>query len=85
MTLKDQLNAAHKSLQYCERVIEQLERSNHALSQALQVFVPILHEDLSTHSRAELNRALKMIEPLEAQAAHIRSLLGGGRHGNPTN
>ena len=75
MTLKDQLNAAHKSLQYCERVIDQLERSNHALSQALQVFVPILHEDLTTHTRAELKRALKLIEPIEKQGVRIRSLL----------
>lgn len=75
MTLRDQLNAAHKSLQYCERVIEQLERSNHALSQALQVFVPILHEDLTTHSSAELNRALELLTPFEQQAARIRSLL----------
>lgn len=75
MTLKDQLNAAHKSLQYCERVIEQLERSNHALSQALQVFVPVLHEDLTTHTRVELKRALKLIEPIEKQGVRIRSLL----------
>lgn len=85
MTLRDQLNTANKSLQYCERIIEQLQRSNHALSQALQVFVPILHEDLTTHSPAELNRALELIEPIEKQAARIRSLIGGGGHGNPTN
>jgi hypothetical protein len=69
------LNAANKALQYCSRALDQLESSNHSLSQALQTFVPLLDADITTMGRRELQRALKLLTPLEQQATRIREHL----------
>ena len=69
------LNAANKSLQYCSRAMDQLESTNHSLSQALQTFVPLLDADITTMPMRELQRALKLLTPLEQQATRIRELL----------
>jgi hypothetical protein len=69
------LNAANKSLQYCSRAMDQLESTSHSLSQALQTFVPLLDADITTMGRRELQRALKLLTPLEQQAIRIREHL----------
>jgi chromosome segregation ATPase len=71
----EDLNAANKSLQYCSRAMDQLESTSHSLSQALQTFVPLLDADITTMGRRELQRALKLLTPLEQQATRIRELL----------
>jgi chromosome segregation ATPase len=71
----EDLNTANKSLQYCSRAMDQLESTSHSLSQALQTFVPLLDADITTMGRRELQRALKLLTPLEQQAIRIREHL----------
>jgi hypothetical protein len=71
----EDLNTANKSLQYCSRAMDQLESTSHSLSQALQTFVPLLDADITTMGRRELQRALKLLTPLEQQATRIREHL----------
>jgi hypothetical protein len=41
--------------------------------------------DIETWDIARLTYALEVLEPIGEQVARIRSLIGGGGHGNPTN
>lgn len=43
------------------------------------------HGDIETWDNARLTYALEVLEPISEQVDRIRSLIGGGGYGNPTN
>jgi hypothetical protein len=44
-----------------------------------------MSDEIQQWDADRLNRALELLTPFEQEAARIRSLIGGGGHGNPTN
>ena len=55
------------------------------LSQKFELWSRKMDSEIEAWDADRLNRALELLGPFEKQAARIRSLIGGGGHGNPTN
>ena len=55
------------------------------ISQKFILWQRKMDEEVTTWDSARLNAALNLLEPMEKEAQRIRSLIGGGGHGNPTN
>jgi hypothetical protein len=55
------------------------------LSMKFEMWQRKMDSEIAEWDADRLNRALELLTPFEQEAARIRSLIGGGGHGNPTN
>ena len=55
------------------------------LSMKFEMWQRKMSDEIQQWDADRLNRALELLTPFEQEAARIRSLIGGGGHGNPTN
>ena len=54
------------------------------LSMKFEMWQRKMDSEITGWDADRLNRALELLTPFEQEAARIRSLIGGGGHGNPT-